>query len=108
MPEPGCTMPFPPTNLLKAAEARRGKKSHFCIDSDWENVLDSQRLTVEEIFLQAVQEDPAGQPPRPAQKMTVPIATVLPLTNRSNSSLPARRRADLVCWRTMRSSKSSA
>src|SRR6516225_18442 len=62
MPEPGCTMPFPPTNLLKAAEARRGKKSHFCIDSDWENVLDSQRLTVEEIFLQAVQKDPADRP----------------------------------------------
>ena len=55
-------MPFPPTNLLKAAEARRGKKSHFCIDSDWENVLDSQRLTVEEIFLQAVQKDPADRP----------------------------------------------
>jgi len=55
-------MPFPPTNLLPVAEARTGKKSHFCIDTDWESVLDSQRLTVEEIFIQAVQKDPADRP----------------------------------------------
>jgi len=55
-------MPFPPTNLLPVAEARTGKKSHLWIDTDWENVLDSQRLTVEEIFIQAVQKDPADRP----------------------------------------------
>jgi hypothetical protein len=46
-----------------AAEARTSKKSHFCIDSVLkEDVVDTQSPSVEEVFLQAVEKDPADRP----------------------------------------------
>jgi hypothetical protein len=45
------------------AEARTTKKSHFCIDSVFEeDVVDTQSPSVEEVFLQAVEKNPSDRP----------------------------------------------